>query len=74
MTFSGIWRQLQYSLLSSNILPTYVTLLALVLLFHGHNVLVKSFTVFITDFAEIFWEKNPGVTPESGFSDSYAIP
>ena len=31
--------------------------LALVPLFHSHNVLVKSFTVFITDFAEIFWEK-----------------
>jgi len=31
--------------------------LALVPLFHSHNVLVKSFTVFVTDFAEIFWEK-----------------
>ena len=31
--------------------------LALILLFHGHNVLVESFTVFVTDFAEIFWEK-----------------
>jgi len=27
--------------------------LALVPLFHSHNVLVKSFTVFVTDFAEI---------------------
>ena len=31
--------------------------LALVPLFHSQNVLVKSFTVFITDFADIFWEK-----------------
>jgi len=28
--------------------------LALVPLFHSHNVVVKSFTVFVTDFAEIF--------------------
>jgi len=31
--------------------------LALVLLFHSHNVLVKAFVVFVTDFAEIFWKK-----------------
>ena len=31
--------------------------LAMVLLYHSQNVLVKSFTVFVTDFAEIFWEK-----------------
>ena len=31
--------------------------LALVPLFHNHNVLMKSFTVFVNDFAEIFWEK-----------------
>jgi len=31
--------------------------LALVSLFHNHNNLVKSFTVFVTDFAEIFWDK-----------------
>jgi len=31
--------------------------LALVPLFHSHNVLVKSLTLFVTDFAEIFWEK-----------------
>jgi len=31
--------------------------LALVLFIHSHNVLAKSFTVFVTDFAEIFWEK-----------------
>ena len=31
--------------------------LALAPLFHSHNVLVKFFTVFITDFAKIFWEK-----------------
>jgi len=30
--------------------------LALLPLYHSHNVLVKSFTVFVTDFAEIFWE------------------
>ena len=47
---------------------------ALVPLFHSHNKLVKSFTVFVTDFAEIFWETNPSVTPESGFLDSYCIP
>jgi len=29
----------------------------LVPLFHSHNVVVKSFTVFATDFADIFWEK-----------------
>ena len=48
--------------------------LALVTLIHSHNVLVKSFVVFVTDFPEIFWEKNPSATPESGFSDSYCIP
>jgi len=32
--------------------------LAMVPLFHNHNVLMKSFTVFITDFTEIFWEKS----------------
>jgi len=48
--------------------------LALVPLFRSHNVLVKSFTMFDTDFAEFFWEKNPRATPESGFSDSYCIP
>ena len=42
--------------------------LALAPLFHSHNILVKSFTVFVTDFAEIFWEKYSSVTPESGFS------
>jgi len=31
--------------------------LALLLLFHSHNVLMNSFSVFVTDFAEIFWEK-----------------
>ena len=31
--------------------------LALVPLFHSHNVLVKSLTVFVTDFAETFWKK-----------------
>jgi len=31
--------------------------LALALLFHSHNVLVKPFTEFVTDFAEIFREK-----------------
>jgi len=31
--------------------------LALVPLLHSQNVLVKSFTVLITDFAEIFWEE-----------------
>jgi len=31
--------------------------LALVPLFHRHSVLVKSFTVFVTHFAEGFWEK-----------------
>jgi len=30
---------------------------ALVLLFDCHNVLLKSFTVFVTDFPEIFWKK-----------------
>ena len=44
------------------------------LLFHSQNVLAKSFTVFVTDFAEIFWEKNPSATPESGFLESYCIP
>jgi len=29
--------------------------LALVPLFRSHNVLVKSFTVFVTDFAEVLW-------------------
>ena len=32
--------------------------LALVLLFHSHNVFVKSITVFVNDFAEIFWKKS----------------
>jgi len=40
--------------------------LALVPLFHSHNVLVKSFTVFVTDFAKIFCEKIRNVTPDSG--------
>ena len=31
--------------------------LALIPLFHSHNILVKSFTVFVIDLAEIFWEK-----------------
>ena len=31
--------------------------LALVPLFHSQNVLVKSFTMFVTDFTKIFWEK-----------------
>jgi len=31
--------------------------LALVPLSHSHNVLVESFTIFVTDFTEIFWEK-----------------
>ena len=48
--------------------------LALVPLFHRHNILVKSLTVFVIDFAEIFWKKNASVTPESEFSDSYFIP
>ena len=48
--------------------------LALVPLFRSQNSLAKSFTVFVTDFAEIFWEKNPSGTPKSGFSDSYCIP
>ena len=48
--------------------------LALVPVFHSHNVFVKSFTMFVTDFPKVFWEKNQSVTPESGFSDSYCIP
>ena len=48
--------------------------LALVSLFHSHNVLVKFFTLFVTDFSEIFWGKNTSVTPGSGFSDSYCVP
>jgi hypothetical protein len=35
----------------------------LIPLFHRHNILVKSFTVFVTDFAEIFWEKNLSLKP-----------
>jgi len=31
--------------------------LDLVALFHSQNILVKSFTVFVTDFPENFWEK-----------------
>jgi hypothetical protein len=31
--------------------------LALVPLFHSHNVLAKSLTVFVSDFSEIFWQK-----------------
>jgi len=57
MTFAGIWCQVHSSSVSSNSLPTYLGPFALVLFFHRHNVLVKSFTVFVTDFAEIFWEK-----------------
>ena len=45
--------------------------LALIPLYHSNNNLVKSFSVFVTDF---FWEKNLSVTPESGFSVSYGIP
>ena len=71
MTFAGFWRQVHASSVSSNSLPTYFRFTCL---FHSHNVLVKSFTVFVIDFAEIFWGKNPSVTSESGFADSYCIP
>ena len=53
----GNWLQVHPSSVSSNSLPTYLSPLALVLFFHSQNILVKSFTVFVTDFAEIFWEK-----------------
>ena len=68
MIFAGIWRQIHPSSMSSNSLPIYLRPLALVPLFHSHNILVKSFTVFDIDFAEIFWEKI------ELFSDSYCIP
>jgi len=57
MIFAGIWRQVHPSSLSSNSLPTYLRFTCLVPLFHSHNVWVKYFTVFVTDFAEIFWER-----------------
>ena len=47
--------------------------LALVPLFHSHNILAKSFSVFVTDLPR-FSGKIPSVTPESGFSDSYCVP
>jgi len=45
--------------------------LALVSLFHGQNILVKSFTVFVTDFAEILWEKNPW--PRTSISEQTSL-
>ena len=42
--------------------------------FHTHNVLVKSLTVFVTDFEEIFGERKPSGIPESGFLYAYCIP
>ena len=57
MTFAGIWSQVHPSLESSNSLPTHLTSLVLVLLFRSHNFLLKSFITFVTDFAEVFWEK-----------------
>jgi len=57
MTFAAIWRQVHHSSVSSNSLPKNVRPLAFVPLFHSCNVLVNSFTVFVTDFAEIFWKK-----------------
>jgi len=57
MIFAGIWRQVHPSSVSSNILPTYLRSTYLGTAFQGNNVLVKSFTVLVTHFAEIFWEK-----------------
>jgi len=50
--------------------------LALVPLFRSQNDWVNYFTVFVTDFAEIFWKKKKNSTaiPKSWFSDSYCIP
>ena len=57
MTFADNWLQVHLSSMSSNSLLTYLRSLALVPLFQSQNILVKSFTVFVTDVAEIFWEK-----------------
>ena len=57
MIFAGIWSQVHPSLEYSNSLPTHLRSLVLVLLFRSHNVLLKSFIIFVTDFAEVFWEK-----------------
>jgi len=57
MTFPGIWLQVYTSSVSSNSLPTYLRGTCSAPLFHSQNDLAKSFTAFVTDFAEIFWKK-----------------
>ena len=56
MTFVGNWLQVHPSWVSSNSLPTYLRSSCLGIIFHSQNVFVKSFTVFVTDFTEIFWK------------------
>jgi len=57
MTFAGNWLQVHRSSVSINSLSAYLRSTCLVPFFHSPNVLVKYFTMFVTDFAEIFWEK-----------------
>ena len=57
MNFAGNWLQVHPSSVSSNSLPTDLSSTCLGTAFHSQNVLMKSFTVFVTDFAELFWEK-----------------
>ena len=58
MTFAGIWHQSLPSSVYSNNLPKDLRPSCLGTTFFSHNFLVKSFTVFVTDFEEIFWEKS----------------
>jgi len=57
LTCRGVWHLPLFGVRSSNGLPTYLRATCLGTAFHSHYILVKSFTMFFTDFAEIFWEK-----------------
>ena len=57
VTFAGIWASGTSLFSVQEYSASILEVLALVLLFHSHNVLVKSFTVSVTDVAKIFWEK-----------------
>ena len=69
MIFVGFWRQVHSFSVYSNSLPKYFRPTCL---FHSHNILVKSFTVFATNFAKFFWEKINVRLQKAGFQTHIA--
>ena len=57
MTFAGNWLQVHPSSVSSNSLSTYLRPTCLGTAFSWPKCLGEIFHLFVTDFAEIFWEK-----------------